>query len=74
MEQIESNQIIHKINYFIYHHPNLFFRGVPTLFFIYMSYPILFFVWEWLPWIWVCYEIYKKLPNEILDSAVSIFS
>ena len=55
MEQIESNQIIHKINYFIYHHPNLFFRGVPTLFFIYMSYPILFFVWEWLPWIWVCY-------------------
>ena len=46
----------------IYNRPDLVYKGIPLIFILYMSYPLLVVGWQWLPWLWICYEGYNKIP------------
>jgi len=47
---------------FMASHPEIFYKGIPAIFFVYLSFPALILIWQWLPWIWAGYEIYHKIP------------
>ncbi len=44
----------------------LIYKGIPIAAGVYMFYPIILGVWYYLPWIYILYEMYKKIhPNSL---------
>ena len=46
--------------------PDILYKGVPLLVAVYILSPVMFFAWEWMPWIWASYEIYRRVPLGII--------
>nr|QBK85629.1 MAG: uncharacterized protein LCMAC101_02240 [Marseillevirus LCMAC101] len=53
---------VDKVKKFLADNPQVVYKGVPLLLFIYLFYPILLAGWYWFPWIWASYEIYNSIP------------
>lgn len=34
---------------------------------VYTIVPLIYMLWSWLPWIWAVYNIYERIPSNILD-------
>ena len=51
-----------KVKQFLIDNPQVVYKGVPLLLFIYLFYPILLAGWYWFPWIWASYEAYNRIP------------
>jgi len=57
---------------YIQDHPEIIYKGVPLLIALYILSPVLFFTWEWLPWIWASYELYNRIPCGTLPCLMQI--
>nr|QBK86409.1 MAG: uncharacterized protein LCMAC102_02040 [Marseillevirus LCMAC102] len=70
LEKKEFDVLVSKsyayIKKYVSDHPYLLYKGLPLIVAIYVLYPLIFTVWEWLPWIWSSYEICRKISPKIL--------
>lgn len=41
---------------------NLVIKGTPFVVAVYLLSPSLTIAWNWLPWLWSMWEIYRKIP------------
>lgn len=77
MEEVEKeNELWTKIRSFFLAHPELIYKGVPTVFVLYLTLPILWTIWLYLPWLWAGYEIYHRVPAgtaSTLWSAIQLY-
>ncbi len=61
------------IRQYVENHPDVFYKGVPIAFIVWMVYPFLFAAWSWLPWIWVSCQIYRCIPEGTFPLVMSLF-
>lgn len=73
MEQpVKERGVIYDIKKFVVDHPQIIYKGVPFLFVLYLSYPIVESLWNWFPWIWASYDIYHKIPKGVTSGTYKI--
>ena len=49
-----------KVTEFVKENPQIVYKGVPFIIGVYYALPLLVLSWQWLPWIYVAYEVNKK--------------
>ena len=49
---------------FVRLNPDIVYKGAPVVVVAYFFSPIIITAWEWLPWIWVSYDIARRVPSE----------
>ena len=52
---------------FIQRNPDLIYKGAPLALAAYFISPMIVTAWVWLPWIWVTYDIARRVPPEWIN-------
>lgn len=55
-------------------HPAFLYKGLPVIAGAWMMWPVLAVTWIWLPWIYVTYEIYNRVPAETIRQIYTYIS
>jgi hypothetical protein len=62
--------IVYFIKNFVSNHPQLIYKSSCVVIVIYLIFPIINFIFQWLPWIWVFYEMYNRITITNLNFIV----
>ena len=54
---------LEEIKTYILNNPSLIYKGIPLVMSAYILSPVFFLTWQWLPWLWACYELYTHIPE-----------
>ena len=54
--------------------PEIFYKGVPLAMAIYIFFPMIIFLWEWLPWITSVYFVYQRIPVSAISYFLEIYN
>jgi len=60
------------IKSFLADHPEVLYKGVPLAVALYIFSPLLLTVWEWLPWLWASWEIYRRVPSGTITAILEV--
>ena len=52
--------------------PDLIYKGVPLAIAFYFAAPIVSTAWCWLPWIYISYSCYNRLPTGSIPNTISV--
>ena len=63
-QNFSVKEILVFVKNFTEDHPTIAYKIAPLSVGVYILFPLVEMVWNWLPWIWVMFDIYKKIPPE----------
>jgi hypothetical protein len=77
MDQILEEKAHAFVNVFIEKTKNMYdyktlYKLCPIVFMVYMTYPIIQLAWDWLPWIYSSYGLYKLLPSGTIPTILKL--
>ena len=68
---VQINSLFEATKGYVVTHPSLIYKGLGIVIFIYMFYPLMWWMWQWFPWIWAGSDIYVKYTNNELGNHVN---
>ncbi len=51
--------------------PDIVYKGVPLAVLLYFASPLVMTAWCWLPWMYISYNVYNKIPTGTIPTTIS---